>query len=371
MIGASTASARRRTPDLERRAGPRGPSGVSAAHRVVPRSASTISPSASLPPAGRRAAYRAIPPPEEEPGDDVAVPAARCHRHDAAVREPEDPGHHPLVPDGVEDGPPGTLDRLAVLAPDEADPERGPPEGDEEEEREAEEEAAHLAILADETLRGALPVSSAAVRLVAEKLCRSFGPRRVFGPLSFATTPGKGPRRGRGERLGQDDARQDARRPDPPLLRDASGSRTTRGAGREDRRPRRARLDRLVRPRPRPLRRADAGREPRVLRPGRRTARSRARRPTAGSPRSASTRSGSGRSGPASSRPARGSASSSPTRSSARPRSSSSTSRARTWTRPVTGRSRRSSPAQRARGSVVLATNDPRELALADERVTL
>jgi ABC-type multidrug transport system ATPase subunit len=29
------------------------------------------------------------------------------------------------------------------------------------------------------------------VRLVAEKLCRSFGPRKVFGPLSFATTPGK------------------------------------------------------------------------------------------------------------------------------------------------------------------------------------
>ncbi len=29
------------------------------------------------------------------------------------------------------------------------------------------------------------------MRLVAEKLCRSFGPRRVFGPLSFATVPGK------------------------------------------------------------------------------------------------------------------------------------------------------------------------------------
>jgi ABC-type multidrug transport system ATPase subunit len=29
------------------------------------------------------------------------------------------------------------------------------------------------------------------VRLVAEKLSRSFGPRRVFGPLSFATAPGK------------------------------------------------------------------------------------------------------------------------------------------------------------------------------------
>lgn len=29
------------------------------------------------------------------------------------------------------------------------------------------------------------------MRLVAEKLCRSFGPRKVFGPLSFATTPGK------------------------------------------------------------------------------------------------------------------------------------------------------------------------------------
>lgn len=29
------------------------------------------------------------------------------------------------------------------------------------------------------------------MRLVAEKLCRSFGPRRVFGPLSFATAPGK------------------------------------------------------------------------------------------------------------------------------------------------------------------------------------
>lgn len=29
------------------------------------------------------------------------------------------------------------------------------------------------------------------MRLVAEKLCRSFGPRRVFGPLSFATTPGR------------------------------------------------------------------------------------------------------------------------------------------------------------------------------------
>ncbi len=29
------------------------------------------------------------------------------------------------------------------------------------------------------------------MRLVAEKLCRSFGPRRVFGPLSFATSPGK------------------------------------------------------------------------------------------------------------------------------------------------------------------------------------
>jgi ABC-type multidrug transport system ATPase subunit len=29
------------------------------------------------------------------------------------------------------------------------------------------------------------------VRLVAEKLTRSFGPRRVFGPLSFATEPGR------------------------------------------------------------------------------------------------------------------------------------------------------------------------------------
>jgi ABC-type multidrug transport system ATPase subunit len=29
------------------------------------------------------------------------------------------------------------------------------------------------------------------VRLVAERLCRSFGPRRVFGPLSFATEPGR------------------------------------------------------------------------------------------------------------------------------------------------------------------------------------
>lgn len=29
------------------------------------------------------------------------------------------------------------------------------------------------------------------MRLVAEKLCRSFGPRRVFGPLSFAAEPGR------------------------------------------------------------------------------------------------------------------------------------------------------------------------------------
>ncbi len=29
------------------------------------------------------------------------------------------------------------------------------------------------------------------MRLVAEKLCRSFGPRKIFGPLSFATSPGK------------------------------------------------------------------------------------------------------------------------------------------------------------------------------------
>ena len=29
------------------------------------------------------------------------------------------------------------------------------------------------------------------MRLVAEKLCRSFGPRRIFGPLSFATEPGR------------------------------------------------------------------------------------------------------------------------------------------------------------------------------------
>lgn len=29
------------------------------------------------------------------------------------------------------------------------------------------------------------------MRLVAEKLCRSFGPRRVFGPLTFATSPGR------------------------------------------------------------------------------------------------------------------------------------------------------------------------------------
>ena len=29
------------------------------------------------------------------------------------------------------------------------------------------------------------------MRLVAEKLSRSFGPRRVFGPLSFATEPGR------------------------------------------------------------------------------------------------------------------------------------------------------------------------------------
>ncbi len=28
------------------------------------------------------------------------------------------------------------------------------------------------------------------MRIVAEKLCRSFGPRKVFGPLSFATSPG-------------------------------------------------------------------------------------------------------------------------------------------------------------------------------------
>jgi ABC-type multidrug transport system ATPase subunit len=29
------------------------------------------------------------------------------------------------------------------------------------------------------------------VRLVAEKLCRSFGPRKVFGPLSFVTSTGR------------------------------------------------------------------------------------------------------------------------------------------------------------------------------------
>ena len=29
------------------------------------------------------------------------------------------------------------------------------------------------------------------MRLVAQNLCRSFGPRRVFGPLSFATVPGR------------------------------------------------------------------------------------------------------------------------------------------------------------------------------------
>lgn len=29
------------------------------------------------------------------------------------------------------------------------------------------------------------------MRLVAEKLCRSFGPRKVFGPLYLATSPGK------------------------------------------------------------------------------------------------------------------------------------------------------------------------------------
>lgn len=29
------------------------------------------------------------------------------------------------------------------------------------------------------------------MRLVADKLCRSFGPRRVYGPLSFATEPGR------------------------------------------------------------------------------------------------------------------------------------------------------------------------------------
>ncbi len=29
------------------------------------------------------------------------------------------------------------------------------------------------------------------MRLVAEKLCRSFGPRKIFGPLSFATSPGR------------------------------------------------------------------------------------------------------------------------------------------------------------------------------------
>ena len=218
---------------------------------------------------------------------------------------------------------------------------------------------------------GALPVSSGAVRLVAEKLCRSFGPRKIFGPLSFATSPGRVLGVAGRERLGEDDAREDPRRADPPLVREASGSRTSRAPAGKTPGSRRGRLDRLVRPRPRPLRRADAGREPRVLRARRRAPHSTRRRPSAGSPRSASTRSGSGRSAPGSSPPASGSGSSSPTRSSAPPPSSSSTSPARTSTRPATGRSRRSSRPSAPAGSVVLATNDPVELALADERVTL
>ena len=74
------------------------------------------------------------PPPEEEPGDHVPVPAPRSHRDVAEVREAQDPHDHPLVPDRVENGAPRAHDRVPVLAPDEANPERGPPEGDQEEE---------------------------------------------------------------------------------------------------------------------------------------------------------------------------------------------------------------------------------------------
>ncbi len=302
MIGASTASARRRTPYLQRRAGPRGPSGVRAAQRVVPRSASTISTSASPPPRDDEPRDRAVPPPEEEAGDDVAVPALRGHRHDPPPGETEDPRHHPLVPDGVEDGPPRALDRLAVLPPHEADAEGRAPEGDEEEEGEAEQEAAHLPILSDPPtciLPGRAPRRREALPLVRTP--------QGLRPALVRHGPGESPRRGRRERLGEDDPREDPRRPHPSLGRERL-ARAGRPGRREALRSRHAGGDRLVRARPRPLRRADA--RPRTSSSSRASpgARSGGRRPRAGSPGSASTREGSGRSARGSSPRASGSA---------------------------------------------------------------
>lgn len=68
-----------------------------------------------------------------------------------------------------------------MLLAAESDPKRGPPERDRDEEKKAEEPPAHGPIVT---------LSSRAMKLVASRLSRSFGPRRIFGPLSFEVQPG-------------------------------------------------------------------------------------------------------------------------------------------------------------------------------------
>jgi heme exporter protein A len=87
------------------------------------------------------------------------------------------------VPDGVQDRAPAAITGgVPVLRPDEADAQRRPIKPDSHEEKEADESRAHESILA-----GILPP----MRLAADHLSRSLGGRRIFGPISFEVLDGR------------------------------------------------------------------------------------------------------------------------------------------------------------------------------------
>ena len=92
----------------------------------------------------------------------------------------QDAAHHPLMPDRVQGLLAPRTHGLPVLFPDDRDPERPAPEGDREEDEEPEKAGRHGEGL-----------SFRAMRLVADGLSRSFGTRKIIGPLSFSVESGR------------------------------------------------------------------------------------------------------------------------------------------------------------------------------------
>ncbi len=120
------------------------------------------------------------PPVPRNVGDDVAVLALRGHRDVALAAVREDPAHHPLVPDRVETAFP--FARIACRC--------SPPTSGCGASRARGRSRGRRGSRGIAAARGGI-ILRARMRLVADGLTRSFGARRIFGPLSFEVPEGR------------------------------------------------------------------------------------------------------------------------------------------------------------------------------------